>query len=532
MVASTMSERISPGPDGQSFAHADEYAALLAAVQATFEDAARDGARLFTAAADGLYAAYLDHLPAERQQHDCAACRRFIEAYGGLVAIADDGTTIPAMWNPDAVTDFYRPAVAALHTAVRQARVTGVFLCAEATLGKPVTGPWTHFSASGAAVFRHGLLRPAQAAAAVRENFRTVTLALTELTAAMLDEALRLLRADALFGSEKFVGPVQWLRALHERPKGLAGENVLWRAVASAPEGYCHPRASVIGPLLEDIAAGLPFEDIKRRFEAKMHPLLYQRPQVAPTAANIAAAEAIVAKLGLAPSLERRYARLDEVETIWRPAPQAASRGLGGVFAHLTPKRAGAVPQVAMPDLTLTWEKFRRTVLPTAEAMEFMVPERGNFIALTTAVHAEAPPILKWDREDRRNPVASYVYVGGSLATRWGLSAGWCKVTAVIPLPNLWGDRPAPFLGEGVVLALDGAMDSPEQRGNALFPESLKQELYAVRATIEAYSRAAKLTGREGVLASGYCVSKSSRNCALRVLSAGQWTGYRIDRWD
>jgi hypothetical protein len=38
----------------------------------------------------------------------------------------------------------------------------------------------------------------------------------------------------------------------------------------------------MIGALLDDIKSGLPFEDIKARFDAKMHPLRYQRPKPRP----------------------------------------------------------------------------------------------------------------------------------------------------------------------------------------------------------------------------------------------------------
>ena len=104
----------------------------------------------------------------------------------------------------------------------------------------------------------------------------------------------------------------------------------------------------------------------------------------------------------------------------------------------------------------------------------------------------------------------------------------------MVPFPTLWGSRPSPFLAEGVVLVLDGAMDSHKDAGNALFPENLKEELHGARATIEAYSRRVQIGGREGVLASGYDVRKGSgsTDCTLRVLASGAWTTYRIDRWD
>ena len=40
-------------------------------------------------------------------------------------------------------------------------------------------------------------------------------------------------------------------------------------------------------------------------FAAKVNPLSYQRPQAAPSSANVKQAEELFAKLGLAPALER-----------------------------------------------------------------------------------------------------------------------------------------------------------------------------------------------------------------------------------
>ena len=47
-----------------------------------------------------------------------------------------------------------------------------------------------------------------------------------------------------------------------------------------------------------------------------MDPLKYQRPQVTPGTGNVARAEEIVEKLGIATSLKRRFARLEELQTI------------------------------------------------------------------------------------------------------------------------------------------------------------------------------------------------------------------------
>jgi hypothetical protein len=500
--------------------HEEQYAALLTVMR-------RPLWPLFGTDAQGLYDVYLDALPSERQYHTCSACRQFITRFGNLVSIGHDGVTEP-IW-PETPTGFYAAAIAEMRRLVRKARVTGPFLSKTEMLGTARTGAWTHFSVSGVPMYRHALLTPGQAMAAKREDYRNVATALAEITAPMLDEALRLLKGEHLNRSERFVAPVQWLRDLHDRPKGRLGENLLWKAVSTAPDGYCHPRVAVTGTLLEDIAAGFPFDDIKRRFSAKTGGLVYQRPQAAPSSANIAQAEKIVEQMGIAPSLARRFARLDEIEAIWKPVawkPPASA----GVFGHLTAKAPGMVVlPVDVPAVTMTWEKFARTILAEAERIDLMVP-RGlaNFTAMLTAENADAPPILKWD-----NPVSLYVYHAGSPAFQWGLAAGYERaVTAIARRPNEWGERPQPYLGEGIVFVLEGAVDSKTDAGNALFPEMLKAELHAVRSTIEAYSRTAVIGGRERASACGLGIGPQTANVRLRVTTSGRAAEYLIDRWD
>ncbi len=522
--------------------HDTDYAVFLQGVRKTFAGmTGLASGMFFTTDARGLFDLFLDNLSAERQIHTCAACRQFFRTFGGLVAISHDGASHAAMWNDEFVPEFYRSAVAALRHKVRHARVTGLFLSRASVWGTPRTGDWTHISveAPTGRLFSGRTRTPGQAMAASREDFRTVARALAEFQTNLLNEALRVLEADAVNGAQKFVGPVKWLLDLHARRAGQKNgrhrDNILWQAIASAPEGYCHPRASVVGSLLEDIAAGLPFADIRRNFNAKVHGLRYQRPQAPPASGNIAQAEKIVEQLGLARSLERRFARLDELRTIWTPRLPDAAGETAGVFGHLQPKESfNDVAAVDLPEATMTWVKFAATVLPDAESVAFLVPPgAANFVGFLTAAHADAPPILKWDREDARNPVSTYVYAHGSLAEQWGLAAGsHVAVTAVAPQPWLWGRDPMMQMGEGAVLVLAGAIDRNINQGNCLFPECLRGELHSVRATIEAYSGRAAIGGRESASACGYALNPKSAGVRLVVTAAGRSARYFIDRWD
>lgn len=513
--------------------HDADYEVLRNAIVNTFQSVTAGGASLFCTDAGDLFDDFLDNLSDERNVHTCTACRRFVNSFGSLVAILPTGAIKSAMWDSTEVPMFYMPAVARLSLKVVRARVTAPFLSSEPRYGTPKTGAWTHMAVTPpkSMVFKHPLLSAAQKMAEKREDFRTVAIALADFTPVMLKEAMRLLEADALNRSEKFIGPVQWLQALHEKRASVRDsrrrDNFLWAAIATAPTGYCHPRASVVGSLLEDIAAGMSFNDVKARFDAKMHPLRYQRPQAAPKAGAIAQAEKAFEAMGLAPALERRFARLDECETLWRPVAPRAPQSTGGVFAHLQPKTGGALTALTLPAQTMTWEKFSRLALPEAETMEVMVPQHGNFIALTSAVHDDAPRLFKWD-----NPVAWYVYHGGSPASQWGVSAGWRPVSGIVPGPNLWGDKPQPHLSEGLVLVLPGCVDSRTNSGNALFPECMREEVHGVRSVIEAYSRTATMGGREEASACGLHLGKQRIGYTLRVTSRGNVATYTIDRWD
>jgi hypothetical protein len=53
-----------------------------------------------------------------------------------------------------------------------------------------------------------------------------------------------------------------------------------------------------------------------------------------------------------------------------------------------------------------------------------------------------------------------------------------------------------------------------------------------VRSVIEAYSKKAKIAGREKASACGYGFGKSTTGVKLRVKSASGTADYTIDRWD
>ncbi|MEZ4382881.1 MAG: hypothetical protein R3A79_16215 [Nannocystaceae bacterium] len=524
---------------------------------------------VFTTDADvdwSLADRFVAALPAELQQeYTCATCARFIAEFGGLVTIDASGAATPLVWAPDPAYEGLAPAVAALAERVAAAAVTGVYLNPAAQWGRAEHGGFRHLAGAVDASVRH--VHPVDSAhqrrAELAKDFASLRRALLdEYSSDHIDVALGLLRGEKLFRGEKILGVAEWLADLDQRLREAAGkryrtttkrrqaelrDNLLWRAVAAAPPGFCRVRSTMIGTLLDDIAVGKPYAAVERAFRQKMDPLSYQRPQAKPSRGNLRDAEALIAKLGSASAFDRRFARLDDLETLWRsdvepPAASTTSASSDGraqsVFAGVesrddSPKARALVGAGAQ---TITWEKLRRTALADAARIELWVPTTAHFYAFVTAVDPDAACVVQWDREDRRNPVTWYTHSAPPAAVDWSLTSGWHDLTAISLFPHQWADEAA-FAHQtpGALLVVAGCW--PKREGTGLFPEFLRAEYRPIRASVEALMRARELAGRDQASACGVALRagvQPPQPLRLRVHPRGRGVAreYAVDRWD
>lgn len=523
----------------------DEYESFLTSIQGRLNLAIeRHGKYFFSTNVKGLFDTFLLGLPlAVRQHYTCNACRCFVNKWGGIVSITEQGMSIPVFWDFD-VPNLYHDAVMAARSEVSRSKVTGVFVSADKVWGQPVTGVWHHMAITppNIVVLKSLAQTAGQVMAEKHEDFKMLLNGLREYPIEVVEQALAVLRADSLYRSEKVLGVAEWLARLHKQrsstKNAVARTNMVWRAVAAAPSGFCHIRSTMIGTLLDDIIAGLSFDSVSRRFAEKMHPLHYQRPQALPSQGNILQAEKVLEKFGAAAALERRFATLEEIPTLWKPAhPAKHEAAMPGVFGHLKSKESiSPIKPMEIPPITITWEKFYHTVVPTAEAIMFFVGnEKNNYSAILTATNPAAPPILQWDFEEKRNQFSWYVYNGGSHPSQWELTAGeYHPVTGICFQPSMWGgmEEFARHHGESVFFLLEGAKDVNID-SLAIFPETLKNDFHSIRATIEAYSKSRTPTGVDEASACGIRLQKGIRWIAtFKVISGGASLTYRLDRWD
>lgn len=529
MIETTTHSHSNAGPN-DGF---DEYVARMGARVAKISEP------MFTTNVTGLFDAYLATFPPEnRQHHNCQTCRRFFDTYGGLVTIDDCGQTKPVMWNSLEAPDYYRRAVSTVEAAVRRAKVTGVFLSSSKVYGTPETLTpvrWTHYAVKPHAslVYRGRALTAEQTIAQKGQDYQTLSRALAQYDLPVLEQAVTLLKTDALYRSEKVLGAAEWLRELKLACVGQGRPvNLIWRAVAFAPPGFCTPRSGMIGTLLDDLQAGKSIEDVKRSFAAKMNPLAYQRPQAAPAAGTVRQAEKLVTDLGLTASLDRRFARLDEVlpHALWAPNNgmlDAIRSGNKGVFGHLLEPKQRALMEARIP-VHMTWAKFARTVLPELRELEVLLEPSGAYIGLLTAMDPSAPPILQWDHEDKRNPVSWYCYSGGNTPRHWNLQSGThVRVLGITELPCHW-DGVRSNHDQRKIFLLEGAKDMRKPTA-CLFPEILKSELHSVRSVIEAHSKSQPASGTQFQSACGVTLGDGAP-LRVRATLPGAITTYILDR--
>ncbi|MBN3376232.1 hypothetical protein CF087_20565 [Clostridium botulinum] len=376
---------------------------------------------IFTTNSENLWEIYLKNLPIEGRQHyNCNCCRHFIERYGNLAIVTEKGTIESVLWSKE-VPSFFKESVKQLRKIVNNSRINGIFSSDERVLGNPQTGIWSHLHIKLPLekVNKSRLKNSYQIMAEKREEYGMLNRSLQEYSLDIVNQAIQILQSESLYRGDNCLGVAKWFESLYKDRQSCTNsrikENITWLYVATAREGYCHIKSSMIGTLLDDINDKLSFESIKRRFDEKMNPSNYMRSQSAPTQGGIQQAEKVVERLGIADSLRRRYAKFEEIpEFIWKNNNKETKSKEDdcknfGVFANITPKgkTKTKVNNIEIPTTVMTWDKFKRTILPTAENIEVKVDNPDRLMALVTASVKDSENILQWDNQ------FSWYYHGG-----------------------------------------------------------------------------------------------------------------------
>lgn len=509
-----------------------------------------------TEGTSNLYDIILQSIPEEARQHyNCNTCRHFVNKYGGLVVInPETGAQTPAMWDIYVNSDFFRPAVLKIFDTVHRAKVNGVFATSQTELGHAVSGPYSHMAVDVPVHIRYARRKDSanERVAAVSENRRLLIQSLNKYSLDVIKTALNLINSNQIAGSALIKANAEWFYGIATKyqEKTLNKHNYLWSVAATAPTGYCHISSNLFGTLLEDIVNGLSAADIKAKYETKAAPDKYQRPVAAPSSGAIREAEKRFAELGLENSLRRRYARLEEIQTIWTPEPEKEPEKKSGIFSDIIPKDARNSTKIAassedLEPTAITWEKFRSTILSTGKVkkMEFYISQWSKypFAAILTAADMDALPIILWDKPEQRNPCSWYTYNGGAYPKEWSLNvSGWVPVTAISETPNMWSNFLRNENDRSVIFILEGCKDLMAVHGHTgmlgLFATNCRKDIYEFRSVLEAYSNSHAPEDPDSATACGVLVQDTpghtNNYCRIRVTTDLGVNVYKVDRWD
>ena len=470
-----------------------------------------------------LWNTYLKALPEEeRNYHRCWCCQAFIENYADYVFIRPgEVKTRSVFWNIDTakVPEIYQDMVKIMNDLVTSQKVTGIDTINRPVIGSAPHGGWTHFQINAPIAPLVGFdlnNEEGRLNSIYHERFLGVVRGMTQWSYETINKAYTLIASGALYKSEMMGQWIFLIRKLFEDVKTPYKNNALWKAAVEWPVGWHNFNNGLMGFLLEkiqekeqdDATAWSPASDdeIVKAFNYQADPSRYRMQQEKEfSEKQIAEANKKIIAAGLADSLERRYARYDELPKIWE-RPQAVVEpketkpaGPFDVLKEENRKSKDVFPTTSHVPTTLA--VFKKKYLPTLVDLRVRIPMMIFVSLFTTQKNPEAKPLFRWDLEEKRNPFSLITLVGQGFTKReiapipanlYGLNPGeMISIKGIVRHPSRFTEEGAKMLPEWdrYYLVMDHLFDALEDhQGIGLFPAYLKGGLKELESIIWTYS--------------------------------------------
>lgn len=365
---------------------------------------------------DKLWSLYLDSFPTEknpiyreRTWHDCSCCRHFIKTMGGIVAIKD-GKVI-SLWDFDIEgDDTYEPSIKAMREYIHSCHIIDKFLTKENRIGvernKEMVGAelitYDHFYAGvPLAAMADGDI--SEKKAQFRDTRNVFKRSLDEISAEAVNIVLELIAQGSLYrGDERkdVLTKFAWFKTNYDKLTPEQKEIFAWDKSYEAGYAVGRIKNHSIGTLLMDISNGVDLDEAVRRYEIIVAPANYKRPKAIFTKRMLEDAKKTLSDMGYLDSLNRRYAKLDDItiNNILFCNKDSAKRIVGGdVFDEMAatiavnPKKFNKVEEISI-------ESFIQNVLPSAKEIEVLFENKlsGNMVSLIAPENKDSKTMFKW----------------------------------------------------------------------------------------------------------------------------------------
>ena len=525
-----------------------------------------------------IFDTFVGALPLQyRRVMNCNACKQFLQKYGDLCIVGDDGGLIPLAF-PTATTNvpqYYKQSVGAvLKLFVGKSVGDELKIQKETgrTLGFPTKGGWNHMSVTlEKAPTAHA--NDSMNAQDTNTSFTMLDRILGDNAPEIIAKVYHIIHENQLPYAESHKGPLTYLQntveklAAQDTKDPIKRKNLITKYARSAFPGCLSSlRGGLLGYLLECVNEGQDFETLKQNWMAKADPLSYMRPTAAPTVGNIESAEKIFARMGYTPrDLERVFLTLDQVPQsaiLWTPPASSSALSAGPsmtvcenenasktqkLFGHLLPTNKSK-PLASYNDAPVKEVSFRHfvlKVLPTISTLEFL-PAKSIQAYFFTTGKPGSKPIFSFHSEAGGSHTASWYAWGGRAApSNANLEEKWTPVKAIITFPHLWDDLAAPevfdeakveafkFKRHGIRLlfVLEGAKEI-STRELCLFPTIMKGEFHSVRKTVEACSQKGQIEQpKAGDQVGGISIEKDSPKGDKELVLGVRTKGGQVSRY-
>ena len=395
-----------------------DFNKLKNAVAAQFQRMQEGGQTLYRARVDKdtLWETYLTSFPpgtnplyCVKTEHDCSSCRQFIKAVGNVAAIQDN--KLISIWDIQVDEPAYQTVADVLSALVKGAAIDNLFLSMERTAGTDrnfepmVEGvkTWGHFFIN---IPRRFVVRGDNIGAKLSDYqalHDVLKRSLNELSIEAADTVLDLIAQNSLYRGEENKHAVTAFKNLKKEYECVPMElqdNFIWKQITQAPPSVSRIRNTAIGALLIDLSSDVNLEEAVRKFESVVSPVNYKRPTAAVTKEMVEKAKETIEGLGLTSALERRYARISDIninDILF--VDRAAKKNLAGnVFDDIAAGVADKKPKNMDKVEEVPIEKFLKDIMPTAAGIELMLENSNvkNLVSLIAPADPTAGFLFKW----------------------------------------------------------------------------------------------------------------------------------------
>ena len=396
-----------------------KFKKMQSQLQEYFDDYFSKEDFLFTLDCDieDVWNLYLDSFPDEikgiyheKPWHDCQRCHLWFKTMANVVMI-DDDYKIRTLFDFKTIPE-YQDVFRALDEFLKTKRVENLFLHDKHSVGvfrsfAEYDGGFDenhHFYLDLPEKFyedTENLASELGDALTQRQLFEDT---LNLISPDAVDTVLELVHSNSLYRSIQWKDTLEGLKDVFEEFIQLDSNcdlnNWLWKKSANLPRNITHIKNTSMGTLLLDITGGMDLEQAVTNYEKITAPTNYQRPKAIYTAEMLEDAKSKIAELGYMDSLERRFAKLEDISinnVLFANRDVRTTLG-EGIFDKLRKNVSRKVYNFdEVSEISL--DEFITNVLPHAQEISLhMYPSlKNNFVSLIAPLNEDAPSMFQWD---------------------------------------------------------------------------------------------------------------------------------------